>query len=92
MNLAWESEESELKALRDLVNQLKSGRAFEVSRRVHPFLAAFLVEKITVIIFNPPLAFLRAVDVAKVLPAEEKPSSKAIGGLEKQENPSQLRF
>jgi hypothetical protein len=32
MNLAWESDESELKALRDLVNQLKSRRAFEVNR------------------------------------------------------------
>lgn len=32
MNLAWESDESELKALRDLANQLKSRRAFEVNR------------------------------------------------------------
>jgi hypothetical protein len=32
MNLAWESDESELKALRDLINQLKSRRAFEVNR------------------------------------------------------------
>jgi len=32
MNLAWESDESELKVLRDLLNQLKSRRAFEVNR------------------------------------------------------------
>jgi vacuolar-type H+-ATPase subunit I/STV1 len=32
MNLAWESDESEIKALRDLVNQLKTRRAFEINR------------------------------------------------------------
>jgi vacuolar-type H+-ATPase subunit I/STV1 len=32
MNLAWESDESELKALRDLLDQLKSRRAFELNR------------------------------------------------------------
>jgi vacuolar-type H+-ATPase subunit I/STV1 len=32
MNLAWESDESEIKSLRDLVNQLKTRRAFEVNR------------------------------------------------------------
>jgi hypothetical protein len=32
LNLSWESDESELKALRDFTNQLRSRRAFEVNR------------------------------------------------------------
>ncbi len=32
MDLAWQSDESEVKALRDLVNQLRSRRAFQMNR------------------------------------------------------------
>jgi hypothetical protein len=46
MNLDWESDESELKVLRDLVNQLKSRRAFEVSREMSAEQPVYFIDSI----------------------------------------------
>lgn len=46
MNLAWESDENELKTLRDLVNQLKSRRAFEINRGMLAEQPVFFIDSV----------------------------------------------
>ena len=46
MNLAWESDESEVKALRDLVNQLRSRRALEINRGMMAEQPVFFIDSV----------------------------------------------
>lgn len=46
MNLAWESDESEVRALRDLVNQLRSRRALEVNRGMLAEQPVFFIDSV----------------------------------------------
>jgi len=46
IGLSWESDERELKALRDLLNQLRSRRAFEVSRAMKSEEPVFFLDSI----------------------------------------------
>jgi hypothetical protein len=46
MNLTWESDEREAKALRDLVNQLRSRRAFEINRGMLAEQPVFFIDSV----------------------------------------------
>lgn len=46
MNLAWESDESEIIALRDLVNQLRSRRALEINRGMSAEQPVFFIDSV----------------------------------------------
>jgi hypothetical protein len=46
MSLEWESDERELKALRDLLNQLRSRRAFEINRGIMSEQPVFFLDSI----------------------------------------------
>lgn len=46
ISLSWESDERELKSLRDLLNQIRSRRAFEVSRAMRSEQPVFFLDSI----------------------------------------------
>jgi vacuolar-type H+-ATPase subunit I/STV1 len=46
MSLSWESDESEIRSLRDLVDQLKSRRAFEINRGLLAEQPVFFIDSV----------------------------------------------